>query len=139
MRIIRKSEQRILHRPAENRDVRLLFDGSVHLCDWLVVTHSRRQLENAKGANVEFHSHPNAFELIFFLRKGLLETNGKQHHFEPGDLVVLESQDVHGAQDLSEHDCICIILGKGQPQKRSLKGEQMKIIGPARPAKHHRP
>ena len=124
MRIIKKSKQKISARSAENRDVCVLFNGSVQTYNWLVVTHSKKHFNHVGGVNVDFHSHPNAFELILFQKNGSLEICGKQHKFKAGDIVVLEPQDIHGAQNLSDHDCICILLGKGRPQKRGLRSKQ---------------
>ena len=117
MKIIRKSEQKTFSRSSENREVSIIFNESVQSYDWLAVTHSNKQSEHPVGVNVDLHSHPNALELILFQKKGALDIGGKKHHFEPGDILILEPQDIHGAQGLIEHDCICILLGKGKPQK----------------------
>jgi anti-sigma factor ChrR (cupin superfamily) len=96
----------------------MLFNGSIQQYDWLVVTHSKKRFDNVgRSVNVDFHSHPNAFELILFQKHGFLEISGKQCQFMPGDIVLIEPGDVHGAQNLTKHDCICILLGKGRPQK----------------------
>jgi hypothetical protein len=123
MRNIRKSEQKISTCYAENRDVRLLFSGSVQSYDWLVVTHSKKQSKGVGCSSVGFHSHPNALELILFQKSGSLDIGGERHNFMPGDAVVLEPQDIHGANELNEHDCICILLGREEPQKMTLEGE----------------
>ena len=123
MRIIRKSEQQTVIRPGDNREVRFIFGEAVQLCDWLVVTHSKQQCKDGEYSSVGFHSHPNALELILFQKSGSLDIGGEQYDFMPGDAVVLEPQDIHGANELNEHDCICILLGKGEPQKISLEGE----------------
>jgi hypothetical protein len=121
MKIVRKSEQRTLTRSADNREVRFIFSEPVQPYDWLVATHSQQCPESKDDVAVDFHSHPNALELILFQKAGSLVIGGTPHDFEPGDLVILEPQDIHGAKESSEHDCICILLGKGEPQKDSLR------------------
>jgi len=121
MRIIRKSEQTTVNRSGGNREVRSIFSEPVHLCDWLVVTHSQRQIKDVAHVAVGFHSHPSALELILFQKSRSLDINGVRHDFMPEDAIILESDDIHGAEDLREHDCICILLGKGKPQKMSLE------------------
>ena len=72
MRIIRKAEQRIDTRGAENREVCLIFSGAIPPSDGLVVTHSTRQMDR-DALNVAFHSHPNAIEFILFQKASSLE------------------------------------------------------------------
>jgi hypothetical protein len=117
MKIIRKSEQKIIKRSSENREVRIIFDESVQSYDWLEVTHSQKQSDNPAYVNINMHSHPNARELILFQKQGTLNIKDKKYHFIPGDALILESDEIHGAYGLSKHGCICILLGKGKPQK----------------------
>lgn len=121
MRIIRKFEQNVETHFDDNREVRFILNEWVQPYDWLMITHSNQQSGNTDATNIDFHSHPNALEAILFQKTGSLKIDGKQHHFEPADIAILEPQDIHGAQNLSEHDCICILIGKGKPQKIAFK------------------
>ena len=115
MKIIRSSEQRIVSREIEGRDVRFYCDEKIegHF-DWLMVT---RSFANKDSSLVGNHFHPNALELIVFHKKGKLVINSTEYCFEPEDVVILGPEDTHGAEDLRSHDCTCILLGSGQPQK----------------------
>ena len=99
MKIIRKSEQTIVTRSTENRTVQLIFNESVPIYDWLMVTHSHAKSDEVDGVSVDFHNHPNALELIIFQRPGVLDIAGHLHHFDPGDAVLLEPQEVHGGRN----------------------------------------
>ena len=118
MKIIRKSEQPITIRSNENRAVQLIFNKTVPTYDWLMVTHSHTDSDEVGEVSVDSHSHPNALELIIFQQPGVLDIAGERHYFDFGDIVVLEPQEVHGGRNLKGHDCICILLGNEEPQKR---------------------
>lgn len=119
MKIIRNSDQSIVTRSTDNRQVQVIFNQAIQNCDWLMITHSREIEEHEGNISISFHRHPNALELIVFQKPSVLDIDGVRHDFDSGDLVIIEPHNTHGSTDLSEHDCICLLLGKGEPIKQS--------------------
>ncbi len=105
-------------REDENRSVKVYVDEALSDADWITITSSRK--ENEGTVRVLDHVHPNALEIIVFLRYGMLEIDSVTHEFSPGEAVMIEPGEKHSAHNLKEHDCICILLGKGKPQKKPV-------------------
>ncbi len=116
MGIIRKSEQERCHRVGEDREVRTIFSEAVPSYDWLTVTHSKTCPDRA-SASVAAPSHPNAVELILFLQSGTLTVAEIEYRFQPCDAAVLDAGEVHSASHLRQHDCLCLLLGRGVARK----------------------
>jgi hypothetical protein len=117
MQIIRSHEQEVKSRGDENRKVRFFFNDTVGAFDWLMVTRSYKNEVRSEKISISDHTHPNALELIVFNKPGKLEINNKIYSFDVNDSVLLDPEDVHGAMGLNTHDCICILLGIGEPKK----------------------
>jgi hypothetical protein len=117
MKIIKANDQAIKPRGKEGREVRFFFNEFVGEFDWLMITNSHEAKDRKTKINVGDHTHPNAVEVIIFNKPGQLVINGELFHFDEEDTVFLEPSDVHGASNMDIHDCTCILLGKGEPQK----------------------
>ncbi len=120
MRIIRKSERKTYDRAREHREVQIIFGEAIPPYDWLVITHSKTCGDGA-GVGIGFHTHPNATELILFLRSGWLQVGDTEYHFQAGDMAAVNPNEVHGTYYPGDHDCLCLLLGQGKPQKEALE------------------
>jgi len=118
LKIIRAKDQAVKSRGEEGRKVRSIINEHVGSVDWLMVTNSYEDQDHKGPIRVGDHTHPNAVEVIIFNKPGKLKINGNMYHFDVNDTVFLESSDIHGTNDMDEHDCTCILIGRGKPQKR---------------------
>ena len=83
------------------------------------------QTHLVRSRNGEIRVIPEVIEILLSMSSILPQfmLSNTKDQFEPGDAIILEPQDIHGAQNLRKHNCICILLGKGKPQKKTFKME----------------
>lgn len=116
--VFRAEKQTETSRGQENRKVRVYLDEDFDFSAYnhLMVTHSSAEAEQ-ESTHVGYHRHPNTVELIIFHQPGRLEIDGEMHSFDPNDVAVIHPGELHGANDLESHDCTCVLISTGSPQK----------------------
>ena len=104
MKIVKKSESRILNRPFERKTYKLLSHKFSKPIESIVF-----YLSLLPTGRFDKHHHINSDELIFFPNGGKMRVNGELYNLDSWDAILLEPGDEHGL-DIIDKDTVHLAI-----------------------------